>query len=134
MVLPHHRLCRRAAALRRHRLARTCPRHADELDRPIGRRRALVRGRRAPRRAHQVLHHAAGHDLRCDLHGARARNMAEIERTSTEREKTGVETGAFARNEFSGERIPIWVADYVLSTYGTGAIMAVPAHDERDFE
>jgi len=69
-----------------------------------------------------------------DAYVARARNMAEIERTSAEREKTGVETGAFARNEFSGERIPIWVADYVLSTYGTGAIMAVPAHDERDFE
>ena len=62
-----------------------------------------------------------------------ARNMAEIERTSTVREKTGVDTGAFARNVFTGERIPIWVADYVLATYGTGAIMAVPAHDERDF-
>jgi leucyl-tRNA synthetase len=64
----------------------------------------------------------------------RARNMAEIERTSAEREKTGVDTGAFARNVFTGERIPIFVADYVLSTYGTGAIMAVPGHDERDFE
>src|SRR2546427_5782207 len=69
-----------------------------------------------------------------DAYVARARNMAEIERTSAEREKTGVETGAFARSEFSGERIPIWVADYVLSTYGTAAIMAVPAHDERDFD
>ncbi len=65
---------------------------------------------------------------------ARARNMADIERTSAERKRTGVETGAFALNEFSGERIPIWVADYVLSTYGTGAIMAVPAHDDRDFD
>jgi leucyl-tRNA synthetase len=64
----------------------------------------------------------------------RARNMAEIERASAERAKTGVDTGAFARNEFTGERIPIWVADYVLATYGTGAIMAVPGHDERDFE
>jgi leucyl-tRNA synthetase len=62
-----------------------------------------------------------------------ARNMAEIERTSAVREKTGVDTGAFARNVFTGERIPIWVADYVLATYGTGAIMAVPGHDERDF-
>ena len=62
-----------------------------------------------------------------------ARNMAEIERTSTEREKTGVDIGAFARNVFTGERIPIWIADYVLATYGTGAIMAVPGHDERDF-
>jgi len=62
-----------------------------------------------------------------------ARNMAEIERTEAEREKTGVDTGAFARNVFTGEPIPIWVADYVLGTYGTGAIMAVPGHDERDF-
>jgi len=62
-----------------------------------------------------------------------ARNMAEIERTSAERAKTGVDTGAFARNVFTGERIPIWIADYVLATYGTGAIMAVPGHDERDF-
>src|SRR5213593_3953364 len=65
---------------------------------------------------------------------ARARNMAEIERTAAEREKTGVDTGVFARNVFSGEPVPIWVADYVLQTYGTGAIMAVPAHDERDFD
>src|SRR3989454_11228966 len=65
---------------------------------------------------------------------ARARNMAEIERTAAEREKTGVDTGAFARNVFSGEPVRIWVADYVLQTYGTGAIMAVPAHDERDFD
>ncbi|HEV8535721.1 MAG TPA: leucine--tRNA ligase [Candidatus Limnocylindria bacterium] len=69
-----------------------------------------------------------------DDHVARARNMAEIERTSAERERTGVDTGAFARNEFTGERVPIWVADYVLATYGTGAIMAVPAHDDRDFD
>jgi leucyl-tRNA synthetase len=64
----------------------------------------------------------------------RARNMAEIERTTAEREKTGVFTGAYARNPFTNERIPIWIADYVLATYGTGGIMAVPAHDERDFE
>ena len=64
---------------------------------------------------------------------AHARNMAEIERTTAEREKTGVFTGAYARNVFSDERVPIWIADYVLATYGSGAIMAVPAHDERDF-
>ena len=62
------------------------------------------------------------------------RRRTEIERLSIEREKTGVDTGAFALNRFSGERIPIWIADYVLLSYGTGAIMAVPAHDERDFE
>ena len=63
----------------------------------------------------------------------RARNTDEILRTTAERDKTGVFTGAFARNVFSGEKIPIWIADYVLATYGTGAIMAVPGHDERDF-
>ena len=63
----------------------------------------------------------------------RARNTSEIDRTTAEREKTGVFTGAYAKNVFSGEKIPIWIADYVLATYGTGAIMAVPAHDERDF-
>src|SRR5947209_5001939 len=64
----------------------------------------------------------------------KARKETEIERLSTEREKSGVATGGFAINPVNGERIPIWVADYVLMTYGTGAIMAVPAHDERDFE
>ena len=58
----------------------------------------------------------------------------EIERQSTEREKTGVFTGAYAINPLNGARIPIWIADYVLVTYGTGAIMAVPAHDQRDFD
>src|SRR6202521_5774469 len=65
---------------------------------------------------------------------AKARKASDIERLSTEREKTGVATGGFAINPVNGEKIPIWVADYVLVTYGTGAIMAVPAHDERDFE
>ncbi len=64
---------------------------------------------------------------------AAAKNESEIDRTSEERPKTGVDTGAFATNVFSGQRIPIWIADYVLATYGTGAIMAVPAHDERDY-
>jgi len=58
----------------------------------------------------------------------------EIDRLSTEREKTGVFTGAYAINPVDGSKVPIWIADYVLMTYGTGAIMAVPAHDERDFE
>src|SRR3989449_1233885 len=62
-----------------------------------------------------------------------ARNMADIERAAAEREKTGVDTGAFARNVFTGERIPIWVADYVLATYGSGAIMSGPRHHEREF-
>jgi leucyl-tRNA synthetase len=57
----------------------------------------------------------------------------EIDRLSTDREKTGVYLGSDAINPVNGERIPIWIADYVLAGYGTGAIMAVPAHDERDF-
>ena len=61
------------------------------------------------------------------------RRRTEIERLSTDREKTGVAIGADAINPVNGERIPIFVADYVLAGYGTGAIMAVPAHDERDF-
>lgn len=59
--------------------------------------------------------------------------LTQIERESAEREKTGVFTGGYAVNPVNGERIPIWVADYVLMDYGSGAIMAVPAHDERDF-
>jgi leucyl-tRNA synthetase len=64
---------------------------------------------------------------------AAASRETEIERMSTEREKTGVFTGSYALNPVNGQRIPIWIADYVLAGYGTGAIMAVPAHDERDF-
>ena len=59
---------------------------------------------------------------------------SEIDRTAEGREKTGVWTGSYAINPVNGESIPIWIADYVLMDYGTGAIMAVPAHDQRDFE
>ena len=59
---------------------------------------------------------------------------SDLERTELAKEKTGVFTGAYAINPVNGEKIPIWIADYVLASYGTGAIMAVPAHDERDFE
>ncbi len=59
---------------------------------------------------------------------------SDIERQETDCEKTGASTGAYAINPVNNEKIPIWVADYVLAGYGTGAIMAVPAHDERDFE
>ena len=58
---------------------------------------------------------------------------SELERTELNKEKTGVFTGAYAINPVNNEKIPIWIADYVLSTYGTGAIMAVPAHDDRDY-
>jgi leucyl-tRNA synthetase len=63
-----------------------------------------------------------------------AGRMDEIARGAADKEKTGVFTGAFAVNPVNGQRIPIWIADYVLMTYGTGAIMGVPSHDERDFE
>ena len=62
-----------------------------------------------------------------------ASRQTDIEREAADREKSGVFTGSYAVNPVNGERIPIWIADYVLMTYGTGAIMAVPAHDERDF-
>ncbi len=65
---------------------------------------------------------------------AAAERMTEVERTSTEKEKSGVFLGTYAINPATSERIPIWVADYVLMGYGTGAIMGVPAHDERDFQ
>jgi leucyl-tRNA synthetase len=63
-----------------------------------------------------------------------AGRQSEIERLATGKEKTGVFTGAYAINPVNDEKIPIWIADYVMMSYGTGAIMAVPAHDERDFE
>lgn len=62
------------------------------------------------------------------------KSLSEIERSSTVKEKTGVNTGAFAVNPVNNKKIPIWIADYVLMTYGTGAIMAVPGQDERDWE
>ena len=62
-----------------------------------------------------------------------ARRKSDLERTDLAKDKTGVFTGATATNPVNGQAIPIWIADYVLASYGTGAIMAVPAHDERDF-
>ena len=63
-----------------------------------------------------------------------AQRQSDIQREAADKEKTGEFTGGYAINPVSGERIPVWIADYVLMTYGTGAIMAVPAHDQRDFE
>ena len=104
------------------------------------------------------LHHAARHAVRRDVHGAvagapagRADHHAraedggegvpagrgrksEFERTELAKTKTGVFTGAYAINPVNDEKIPIWIADYVLASYGTGAIMAVPGQDERDCE
>ncbi len=69
-----------------------------------------------------------------EAYKAQAARQSDIEREAADKEKTGVFTGGYAINPVNGERIPVWIADYVLMTYGTGAIMAVPAHDQRDFE
>ena len=71
---------------------------------------------------------------RCASIARRTARKSDLERTDLAKEKTGVFTGAFAINPANDEKIPIWIADYVLLGYGTGAIMAVPAHDERDLE
>ena len=73
------------------------------------------------------------HQAAIEAYVAEATRRTDIERESTDGEKSGVFTGGYAINPVNGERVPIWVADYVLMTYGTGAIMGVPAHDERDF-
>lgn len=68
-----------------------------------------------------------------EAYKAAAKVQTDIERQSISREKTGVFTGSYAINPINGKEVPVWVGDYVLATYGTGAVMAVPAHDERDF-
>jgi leucyl-tRNA synthetase len=74
------------------------------------------------------------HKAAVEEYKAQAAKQTDIQREAKDKEKTGVFTGGYAINPVNEERIPIWVADYVLMSYGTGAIMAVPAHDERDFE
>jgi leucyl-tRNA synthetase family protein len=76
---------------------------------------------------------ASEHRDEVEAYKLQAARQTEIERLSTEKEKTGVFTGAYATNPVNNKHIPIWIADYVMMTYGTGAIMAVPSHDERDF-
>ncbi|MHB8106067.1 MAG: leucine--tRNA ligase [Candidatus Cryosericum sp.] len=84
---------------------------------------------------HPLVHGIVSAEQRAevDAYVAASRTKTEIDRMTTDREKTGVFTGACAVNPFSGEKVPVWVADYVLMGYGTGAIMAVPGHDSRDF-
>jgi leucyl-tRNA synthetase len=84
---------------------------------------------------HPLVDRLTSPDKRAEVDAYRfeSRRKSEIDRLSTDREKTGVAIGAQAINPINGARIPIWIADYVLLGYGTGAIMAVPAHDERDF-
>ncbi len=69
-----------------------------------------------------------------DAYVAEATRQTDIQREAKDRQKTGVFTGAYVRNPVNGERVPLWVADYVLMTYGTGAVMGVPGHDQRDFD
>jgi len=68
-----------------------------------------------------------------DEYISKARQTSEIDRLASDKEKTGVFTGSYAVNRINGERIPVYIGDYVLTTYGTGAVMGVPAHDSRDF-
>src|SRR5688572_185205 len=85
---------------------------------------------------HPVVDWVTGDEQRADVVAYRERTAALdlVTRKKAEKEKSGVFTGAYAINPANEERIPIWIADYVLMEYGTGAIMAVPGHDERDFE
>ncbi len=84
---------------------------------------------------HPLIEQLTTDDHRTDVEAyvEQARRLTEIERLSTEKEKSGVFTGAYAVNKLNGERVPILVADYVLLSYGTGVVMGVPAHDQRDF-
>lgn len=77
---------------------------------------------------------SAEHRAQVDAYLDKVKTKSDLERTDLAKEKTGVFTGAYAVNPINGAKIPVWIADYVLATYGTGAIMAVPAHDERDYE
>lgn len=85
---------------------------------------------------HELVEKITAHDRRIEVskYIEQARKASEIDRTAETREKTGVFTGAYAINPANNEKIPVWIADYVLVHYGTGAIMCVPAHDQRDFE
>ena len=85
---------------------------------------------------HPLVKELSSDEQRADVEAyvAQAERQTEIDRLATDKEKTGVFIGAYAINPVNNERIPIWIADYVLMTYGTGAIMAVPCGDERDFE
>jgi leucyl-tRNA synthetase len=84
---------------------------------------------------HPLTMHLATAERKAEVEAyvERAKRMTEIDRMSTEKEKTGVFTGSFATHPVSGEEVPIWVADYVLMGYGSGAVMGVPGHDTRDF-
>ncbi len=85
---------------------------------------------------HELVNDITPEDRKADVekYCTEAAKKSDLDRTELAKEKTGVFTGGYALNPVNGQRIPIWISDYVLISYGTGAIMAVPAHDERDFE
>jgi len=74
------------------------------------------------------------HRASVEAYKEQAKFKTQLERTELQKEKTGVFTGAYAINPFNGDKIPVYIGDYVLANYGTGVVMAVPAHDERDYE
>ena len=76
----------------------------------------------------------AEHKNEVEIYKEAAKHKSQLERTELQKNKTGVFCGAYAINPFNGQKVPVFVADYVLANYGTGVVMAVPAHDERDFE
>jgi leucyl-tRNA synthetase len=84
---------------------------------------------------HELVEELTTNEQRLMVHQyqAEAQKKSELERLHLDKDKTGVWTGSYALHPLTGEEIPVWISDYVLVTYGTGAIMAVPAHDERDF-
>jgi leucyl-tRNA synthetase len=153
-------LCRRAArGARRPRLARQHEGHAAQLDRP--QRGCRDRFRRCPATRASASACSRRGPIRCsappiwcsprstssclrsrptrsapavDAYREQAARKSELERAELQKDKTGVFTGAYAENPATGEPIPVWIADYVLAGYGTGAIMAVPGQDQRDWE
>lgn len=74
------------------------------------------------------------HEKECQKYIEKTKSESDQDRTNEKKEKTGVFTGSYVVNPYNSEKVPVWIADYVLGSYGTGAVMAVPAHDERDWD
>lgn len=87
----------------------------------------------APDHPHVADFITAENKQTCEDYITEASKKSDQDRTQDDKQKTGVFTGSYVINPFNGEQVPLWIADYVLGNYGTGAVMAVPAHDERDF-
>ena len=87
----------------------------------------------APDHPHVVEFITNEQKVLCEAYITDAKSKSDQDRTNEGKEKTGVFTGSYVVNPYNGESVPLWIADYVLGHYGTGAVMAVPAHDKRDF-